>query len=1132
MMSNNTLHPSTIVCEEVFDENSHPSEEEVIEYAKRIGIDPQCEAHLLPIALKGLMQPLPKGWKPCLDASSNLYYYYNKFTKTSQWEHPLDFVYRNLVKLSRSEGYSSAAEDDSKATARGEDLKSFEEVSDLLLSTDKPVEPPGENMFIDKSGAKPHQPLLLRRKQLQNGIETPTSVSSLQVAKLMNLTMRENAAFSADDPIEPTVAPKLLTSEKASSVQSTPSAPKLLQPLQRSRTLDPIPTFTSNPNPDALPIRGILRESSFSGLPNRNLSKPNALSGDLAGSSTELEDEKKRSVRFDIRSQVSDDSDDSYSDDDGAPAMAGSSSADEDHHSNDNFNGEPSVTKSVKKLNITPEQLEMVNQKLNAINVNKMKQRFVNPHSAVGSLDNNSEEDTDSNNHSFKPLFVKTAAKSEKTGRFSVSKTVLDPPSDHVKLSEPETVEKCEPKMAADIKSSDDLELDEMEKIAKSKTAEKLAQIDEKITKEIQEKIMIMKLQQSETLSKLTSELMLEHDAEKDKILEEHKERLQTLKQSLDEDLRSLEQEVRNKNKAEIDELIEKLAAEREGFMAAAKAHHELLYKNSKDDLDERYKAEKSKIEADFESQLEAQKEKLQAEIDGVRVSEEAKIEELKAESEKKIEELRSHYDNLAKEDEAKFKRELAKMEADFATRLSALKLEKEAELVRVKTEWEDKITATGVQQRAALESLASDHERNMATLKGQFQREEDALKKSHSEQIEAWNARLKKLIDKEPNTMSVNRDFEKMRCEKRLLEDKYRSLKDKYVQLKTDMKIAVERKLQSRARRKKDVYGLDKEVEGETGDSKARNDKNKNNVTDTTISNDERLKHRAPKINIEPMPLKDPQREGLENDPSSDDQYTSLSLTLPTDDQRSLSISPVKNEPDIRRRHIRGRFRIETRREGLSPGGNVLDEVRSQLKELEEIEEQIPANSQGDTYLRYPFHGPGLSTSAEVDFYRHRVIVEQEAVRAARECLLQQKRELEARQNILRTNNNSSNMQQLQQQERDLTEMEVSLHRTRALLGEKMIRLRLLGQTLNRLVDDSPSPTKQLPAHKLDQALSPGAVSDEGSHPRTPLQLKPSRSHRRMPSNKAEIEARIQGLREWLEKPPSANIDWNQLTL
>jgi centrosomal protein CEP164 len=36
---------------------------------------------------------------------------------------------------------------------------------------------------------------------------------------------------------------------------------------------------------------------------------------------------------------------------------------------------------------------------------------------------------------------------------------------------------------------------------------------------------------------------------------------------------------------------------------------------------------------------------------------------------------------------------------------------------------------------------------------------------------------------------------FEKLRCEKRLLEDKYRSLKGKYIKLKTDVKISMERR-------------------------------------------------------------------------------------------------------------------------------------------------------------------------------------------------------------------------------------------------------------------------------------------------------------------------------------------------
>uniref|UniRef100_A0A0A9XQ60 WW domain-containing protein n=1 Tax=Lygus hesperus TaxID=30085 RepID=A0A0A9XQ60_LYGHE len=1143
MMSNTTtLQPSTIVCEEVFDENSLPSNEEVIDYAKKIGIDPQCESHLLPIALKGLMEPLPKGWKPCLDKSIDRWYYFNKVTKVSQWEHPLDPVYRNLVKRGRSEGYSSAAEDDSKGTAR-EDLKSFEEVSDLLSSnTDKP-EVLDDNMFIDKGRPKTHQPLLLRRKQLQNGAEQ-SPMSSLQVAKLMNNTMRDTNFQDMSDVADPQPPNRFQSSdiEQEDSVIFVGS--KNLQPLQRSRTLDPIPTFTSNAKPDAVPIKGILRESSFSGLPNRNLSKPNALSAELTGSTNDLEDEKKRSVRFadterkslDIRFQFSDDSEETSSQDED-PGDSGSSSSAEEPHSHE-LGRIKDPKRSKNKFNIAADNLELVNQKINAINVNKMKEKFMHSRAALemASLGNGSEDDTDdSNNHSRPPASFKVMnhSKEEKTGRFHVSKVQVTEPSGLIETrasSGPEKELEKFNNVVGESKEepSHDLDPEEVDEIATRKTAERLAQLEERITKEIQEKIGILKQQQNDKLAQMSAELLEEHEAEKIKISNEHSARIQALKQSLDDELQTKEEELRAQHKIEVDELIEKLENERNSLTAAAEAHHGLLLKSTKEQAEESFELEKSKIETEFEAKLQAQREKVVAEMESLHAAETARLEELKSVSEQKVEEMKLHYEALAKEEEAKFKREALKLETDFNTRMNALKLEKETELHRIKTEWDDKITATALQHRASLESLMTEHDRSLSVLKQQFQKEEDELKRSHAEQIEAWNLRLKKLVDKEPNSLSVNRDFEKMRCEKRLLEDKYRSLKDKYLQLKTDMKIAVERKLQSRARRRKDVlFEKEQDDDKHIGDQKTRNEKNKNNnISENVVGAEEKIRIRNPRINIEQITQKDPQKEGGENDPSSDDQYTSLSLTLPTDDQRSLSISPIKTEPDLKRKYSRGRFRIEYRKEGQ---GNVLDEVRSQLKELEEIEEQIPANSQGDTYLRYPFHGPGLSTSAEVDFYRHRVIVEQEAVRAARECLLQQKRELEARQNILRTNNNSSNMQQLQQQERDLTEMEVSLHRTRALLGEKMIRLRLLGQTLNRLVDESPSPTNQSGALKIEQALSPGAVSDDG-YPRPPI--KSVKSHRRLPSNKAEIEARIQGLRDWLEKPPSSNIDWNQLTL
>ena len=54
MMMNNQ-----IVLEEDYDENFNPTEEEVAEYAKVIGIDPSKEPKLMYIAREGINAPLP-----------------------------------------------------------------------------------------------------------------------------------------------------------------------------------------------------------------------------------------------------------------------------------------------------------------------------------------------------------------------------------------------------------------------------------------------------------------------------------------------------------------------------------------------------------------------------------------------------------------------------------------------------------------------------------------------------------------------------------------------------------------------------------------------------------------------------------------------------------------------------------------------------------------------------------------------------------------------------------------------------------------------------------------------------------------------------------------------------------------
>ncbi|XP_035437657.2 F-actin-monooxygenase MICAL3 isoform X2 [Spodoptera frugiperda] len=133
---------SPVVCREIFDENSQPSAEEISDYAQQLGIDPESESHLLPLAKDGLMQALPPPWKAYYDDKIQSHYYYNEDTKRTQWEHPLDNVYRELVKKARD----ASMQDDTCASVQElltseENTKNLERVetkveSDEELSTD------------------------------------------------------------------------------------------------------------------------------------------------------------------------------------------------------------------------------------------------------------------------------------------------------------------------------------------------------------------------------------------------------------------------------------------------------------------------------------------------------------------------------------------------------------------------------------------------------------------------------------------------------------------------------------------------------------------------------------------------------------------------------------------------------------------------------------------------------------------------------------------------------------------------------------------------------------------------------------------------------------------------------------
>ncbi|XP_062407893.1 centrosomal protein of 164 kDa-like isoform X4 [Sardina pilchardus] len=85
-----------LILEEEYDENYIPSEQEIHEYAREIGIDPVKETELLWLAREGIVAPLPAEWKPCQDVTGDVYYF-NFSSGQSTWDHPCDEQYRQLV---------------------------------------------------------------------------------------------------------------------------------------------------------------------------------------------------------------------------------------------------------------------------------------------------------------------------------------------------------------------------------------------------------------------------------------------------------------------------------------------------------------------------------------------------------------------------------------------------------------------------------------------------------------------------------------------------------------------------------------------------------------------------------------------------------------------------------------------------------------------------------------------------------------------------------------------------------------------------------------------------------------------------------------------------------------------------
>lgn len=425
---------------------------------------------------------------------------------------------------------------------------------------------------------------------------------------------------------------------------------------------------------------------------------------------------------------------------------------------------------------------------------------------------------------------------------------------------------------------------------------------------------------------------------------------------------------------------------------------------------------------------------------------------------------------------------------------------------------------------RIAEEKLQENHKIILEELERDLKSEEDLIKKDHAATLRQMREKLTHELELERQRMretGENRLYEKIRCEKRLLEDKYRCLKDKYVRLKTDVKISLERRNQRRElqtgiepsksyKKSSDATFPVPPKNEDTGKPPALlTQRNGREPSHDENQDREKIKNfgaAAKYLSHIQQQYQDDTTSFSQSDTTVSNNYrhrsSELSAPAPINiDNSALQLGSEKNNNHVA--YSRHRKKIFTRSASTSrinfDNSRISDEqirsdtpvenLRWQLQKLEDLEDQFPENSFDTTYhLRYPFkvdnsnEQPG-GYSSELEFFKHRIHLERDSVRRAKDSLRSQRTDFRTRQKEVKIHQkNAANhtIDQMTHEEKELTEMEVNLHRTRALLGEKVIRLRHLEQALQRMLAKN---MRHLISEEKDNIREDAIISDLSSH-------------------------------------------------
>jgi centrosomal protein CEP164 len=236
------------------------------------------------------------------------------------------------------------------------------------------------------------------------------------------------------------------------------------------------------------------------------------------------------------------------------------------------------------------------------------------------------------------------------------------------------------------------------------------------------------------------------------------------------------------------------------------------------------------------------------------------RTEDAKLESELDVERLR--YDALLTDQkkalEDKFKNDSNEISENYRIKLEETKAEliennkRQFEIYKesLLEDFNAKVKEISDEHKSTMTTLQRNYDEIVEELDRDLKTQEELTKKEHATNLTEMRIKMSHELDMERQRMretGEDRLYEKIRCEKRLLEDKYKCLKEKYMRLKNDVRISLERRKKRREQQDQhpqsvvsnNSYGTDERSNTNTKMSTLQNyeDKLINNTSNYIIS-------------------------------------------------------------------------------------------------------------------------------------------------------------------------------------------------------------------------------------------------------------------------------------------------------